>query len=166
MLIERWSRVLIAAAVCLAPWSAVAQPAPAKPPAVGVVAAIKKPITSSSEYVGRIQAINRVNLVARVAAFLDARLFTEGAEVKKGDLLYRLEQSPFKADVEAKQAVIAQYKAQLQNADLTLTRAKTLLNTPAGQQSTVDAALANRLSLQAQVLGAEAQLEQSQINLG
>ena len=166
MLIARWSRVLFAAAFCLAPLRALAQQAPGKPPAVGVVTAEKKPITSSTEYVGRIQAVNRVNLVARVAAFLDARLFTEGAEVKKGDLLYRLEQGPFKADVEAKQAVIAQYKAQLQNADLTLTRARTLLNTPAGQQSTVDAALANRLSLQAQVLGAEAQLEQSQINFG
>jgi membrane fusion protein (multidrug efflux system) len=166
MLIECCSRVLFAAAVCLAPLSALAQQAPAKAPAVGVVAAVKKPITSSSEYVGRIQAVDRVNLVARVAAFLDARLFTEGAEVKKGDLLYRLEQGPFKADVEAKQAVITQYKAQLQNADLTLTRAKTLLNTPAGQQSTVDAALANQLSFQAQVLGAQAQLEQSQINLG
>ena len=51
----------------------------------------KKPITSSSEYVGRIQAINRVDIVARVTAFLDARQFTEGAEVKKGDVLYRLE---------------------------------------------------------------------------
>src|ERR1700683_4376356 len=101
MLIECCSRVLFAAAVCLAPLSALAQQAPAKPPAVGVVAAVKKPITSSSEYVGRIQAVDRVNLVARVAAFLDARLFTEGAEVKKGDLLYRLEQGPFKADVEA-----------------------------------------------------------------
>jgi membrane fusion protein (multidrug efflux system) len=166
MLIERWPRVLFAAAFCLSPLSVLAQQAPAKPPAVGVIAAVKKPTTPSSEYVGRIQAIDRVNLVARVAAFLDARLFTEGAEVKKGDLLYRLEQSPFKADVEAKQAVVAQYKAQLQNADLTLTRAKTLLNTPAGQQSTVDAALANRLSLEAQVLGAQAQLEQSQINFG
>jgi len=166
MLIRRCSQFLFAAAVCVAPLSVLAQQAPAKPPAVGVVAAVQKPITSSSEYVGRIQAVDRVNLVARVAAFLDARFFTEGAEVKKGDLLYRLEQGPFKADVEAKQAVVAQYKAQLQNADLTLARARTLLNTPAGQQSTVDAALANQLSFQAQVLGAEAQLDQSKINLG
>lgn len=125
-----------------------------------------RPVTPSSEYVGRIQAVDRVNLVARVSAFLEQRLFTEGADVKKGDLLYRLEQGPFQADVEAKQAVVAQYKAQLRNADLTLQRAKTLLNTPAGQQSTVDAALANQLSLQAQMQGAEAQLEQSKLNLG
>jgi membrane fusion protein (multidrug efflux system) len=63
--------------------TAAGQQAPPKPPAVGVVAAVRKPVTQSSEYVGRIQAIERVNLIARVAAFLDARLFTEGAEVKK-----------------------------------------------------------------------------------
>lgn len=166
MRMMRLCPVLVAAALCLAPLSAVAQQAPPKPPPVGVVPATRKPITQSSEYVGRIQATDRVNLVARVAAFLDKWFFTEGAEVKRGDLLYRLEQAPFQADVAAKQAAVAQYKAQLQNADVTLSRARALLKTPAGQQSNVDAALANQLSLQAQVLGAQAQLEQSQINLG
>ena len=139
---------------------------PAPPPAVGVVAATRQPVARSSEYVGRIQATDRVNLVARVAAYLDERLFNEGSEVKKGDLLYRLEQAPFQADVQAKEAAVAQFKAQLQNAEITLTRAQSLLQTHAGPQSTVDAALANQEALRAQVLGAEAQLEQSRINLG
>ncbi len=165
MKVESWSRLLFAAALCVTSYSALAQQAPGKPPAVGVVPAALRPITPSSEYIGRIQATDRVNLVARVAAFLDARLFKEGAEVKKGDLLYSLEPGPFKADVEAKQALVAQYKAQLQNADLTLARAKMLLNTPAGQQSNVDTALANELSIRAQMMNAEAQLEQSRINL-
>ena len=77
----------------------------APPPAVGVVAAQRQPITQSSEYIARIQATNRVNLVARVSAYLDEVLFTEGTEVKKGDLLYRLEQGPFRADVQAKEAL-------------------------------------------------------------
>lgn len=157
--------VAVIAAALLAGGPAQAQQAP-KPPAVGVVAVARQPITPSSEYVGRIQATERVNVVARVSAFLDQRFFTEGAEVKKGDLLYRLEQGPFLADVQAKEAAVAQYKAQLQNAVVTLDRAKALLHTPAGQQSTVDAALANERALEAQVQGAEAQLEQSQINLG
>ena len=76
--------------------SAVAQQAPPKPAVVGVVAAVRKAVTQSSEYVGRIQAIERVNLIARVAAFLDQRLFTEGAEVKKDESLYRLEQVHFR----------------------------------------------------------------------
>jgi membrane fusion protein (multidrug efflux system) len=134
-------------------------------PAVGVVAVTRQPITQSSEYIGRIQSINRVNVVARVAAFLDQRLFGEGTEVKQGELLYRLEQAPFQADVQAKEATVAQFKAQLQNADIILRRARILLPTSAGQQSNVDAALANQQALQAQVLGAQAQLRQSQINL-
>lgn len=145
--------------------SARAQQAPAPAPAVGVVPVVRKPITQSSEYVGRIQAKDRVNIVARVAAFLDQRFFTEGAEVRNGDPLYRLEQGPFDADVQAKQAAIAQFKAQLQNANVTLGRAKALLTTPAGQQSAVDLALANQQSLEAQMRGAEAQLAVSQINL-
>jgi membrane fusion protein, multidrug efflux system len=145
--------------------SALAQPSPAPPPAVGVVAAARQPITQSAEYTGRIQATNRVNLVARVSAFLDEVLFAEGTEVKKGDLLYRLEQGPFKADVQAKEATVNQFKAQLRNAQLTLERAQSLLRTPAGQQSTVDAALAAEAALRAQVMGAEGMLQQAHINL-
>jgi membrane fusion protein (multidrug efflux system) len=131
-----------------------------------VVPATLSRVTQSNEYVGRIQATDRVNIVARVDAYLDKRSFTEGAEVKKGDLLYRLEQGPFTADVQAKQAAIAQFQAQLKNADATLYRARTLLNTVAGQQSNVDTAIAADDALKAQILGAEAQLQQSQINLG
>lgn len=64
---------------------------PSSGPAVGVAPAVKQAVTQSTEYIGRIQAINRVNIVPRVAAFLEQIAFTEGAEVKKGDLLYRLE---------------------------------------------------------------------------
>jgi membrane fusion protein, multidrug efflux system len=164
MVVRRLCGALVLTILAAAP--AIAQQPPAKPPAVGVVAVQRKPLTQSTEYVGRIQATDRVNLVARVTAFLEQRLFTEGAEVKKGELLYRLEQGPFQADIQAKQAAVAQFKAQLQNAVLTLARARTLLNTPAGQQAAVDTALANQLALQAQVQGAEAQLAQSQINFG
>jgi membrane fusion protein (multidrug efflux system) len=149
----------------LASRSGAAQPTGTPPPAVGVVAVARQPVTQSSEYIGRIEATNRVNLVARVAAFLDEVLFTDGIEVKKGDLLYRLEQGPFRADVQAKEAAVAQFKAQLKNAELTLERARALLRTPAGQQSAVDTALANHEALKSQVLGAEAQLQQARINL-
>jgi membrane fusion protein (multidrug efflux system) len=142
-----------------------AQPAPSAPPAVGVVEATKRPITETSEFLGRIEAVNRVNVVARVTAFLEKRLFNEGAEVKRGDELYRLERGPFEADLEAKRAQVAQLQATLENAKLTTERARTLLGGPAGQQSTYDAAIANQRSLEAQVLGAQAQVQASQINL-
>jgi membrane fusion protein (multidrug efflux system) len=146
---------------------AVAQaPGPGGPPAVGIVRVEKRPITETSEFVGRIEATDRVALVARVTAYLEKMLFTEGAEVKKNDLLYVLEQPPFQADVQAKQAAVQQAEAQLQNANITLQRALALLHTPAGQQSNVDNSKATALSDAAQVLAAQAQLRESEINLG
>jgi membrane fusion protein (multidrug efflux system) len=142
-----------------------AQAPQAGPPAVGVVEAAKRPITESAEFLGRVEAVNRVSVVARVTAFLDKRLFEEGAEVKTGDHLYRLERGPFEADLAAKKAQVAQLEATLENARLTTDRARTLLSGPAGQQSTYDAAVANQRSLEAQVQAAEAQVQASQINL-
>ena len=157
--------VLLAVWPGLGPTPAHAQ-APAGPPSVGVVRVQQQPITETSEFVGRIQATDRVNLIARVTAFLEERHFAEGTEVKQGDLLYVLEQPPFQADLEAKKAAVQQMQAQLQNAAITLNRAATLLHTPAGQQSTVDDARAIMLSDAAQVLAAQAQQKQSEINLG
>jgi membrane fusion protein (multidrug efflux system) len=148
-----------------APAATWAQPAANGPPAVGVVEATKRPITEISEFLGRIEAVNRVNVVARVTAFLEKRSFTEGAEIKTGDELYRLERGPFEADLAAKKAIVAQLEATLENARLTTERARTLLGGPAGQQSTYDAALANQRSLEAQVQSAQAQMQASQINL-
>jgi membrane fusion protein (multidrug efflux system) len=145
---------------------AFAQMGAGGPPAVGVVTVKQQSVTETDQFVGRIQAINRVDLVARVTGFLEKRLFTEGAEVKPGDLLYQIEKPPFEADVEAKTAAVAQANAQLQNASITLGRANALLNTPAGQRSTVDDATASQRSNAALLLAAQAQLRTSQINLG
>ena len=143
-----------------------AQAPAAGPPAVGVVTVSKKPITETEKFIGRIQAVSRVDLVARVTAFEEVISFQEGQEVKKGDVLYRLERPPFEADVQAKQAAIDQIQAQLRNANITLDRATTLLSSPAGQQSTVDSAKAGQGALQGQLLAAQANLRTSQINLG
>ena len=145
--------------------AANAQLGASAPPAVGVMEAVKRPITESNEFLGRIEATNRVSVVARVTAFLDKRNFVEGAEVKTGDFLYELERGPFDADLKSKQAQVAQLQATLVNAKLTTDRARTLLGGPAGQQSTYDAALANQQSLEAQVQAAQAQADLSQINL-
>ncbi|MEH2566048.1 efflux RND transporter periplasmic adaptor subunit [Bradyrhizobium sp. AZCC 2289] len=145
--------------------TAQAQPAPSGPPAVGVIKTTTRPITETSEFLGRIEATNRVNVVARVTAFIEKRVFIEGAEVKTGDRLYQLERGPFEADLATKQAQVAQTQATLENAKLTTERARTLLGGPAGMQSTYDAAISNQRSLEAQVLAAQAQVKFSQINL-
>jgi membrane fusion protein (multidrug efflux system) len=156
------SPVVLALALLSA--QAAAQPASREPAAVGVVRAERQQITQSDEFVGRIQAINRVALVARVTGFLEKRLFVEGTEVKKGDLLYQIEQPPFQAQVNAAKATVEQLEAQHRNALVTLQRAETLLSTPAGQQSSVDAALAAERALAAQIAGAAAQLQTAAIN--
>jgi membrane fusion protein (multidrug efflux system) len=144
---------------------ALAQAAAPPPPAVGVLKAQKKPITETDEFIGRIQAINRVDIVARVTAFIEKVAFMDGQEVKKGDLLYELERPPFEADLDAKKAVADQMAAQLQNAVAALNRAETLLKGPAGLQSNYDAALATQKAYAAQLLGAQASVKQSEINL-
>lgn len=163
--------LLAAAALTLLATSALAPPAraqggpPAGPPSVGVEKVAPKAITESSEFVGRIQAVSRVDLVARVTAFLVRRQFTEGAEVRTGDILYNLERAPFEATVAGQAATVAQADAVLRNNVLTLNRAQSLLSGPAGQQSTVDAALSAQRSQAAQLANAQAQLRLAQVNL-
>ena len=161
---QRFGSIL--AVVTMAATPALAQAPANAPPAVGVIKATKHPVTQTERFIGRIQAVARVDVVARVTAFIEQYVFKEGDEVKKGEVLYRLERPPFEADVEAKQGTVEQIQAQLANATITLQRATTLLNTPAGQQSTVDSAKASQGNLQGQLLSAQAQLRTAQINLG
>jgi membrane fusion protein, multidrug efflux system len=138
---------------------------PGAPPSVGVTRVATQAITETSEFVGRIQAIERVAITARVTAFLEQRLFTEGAEVQQGDLLYRLERPPFEAAVAQQEAAVADASARLANANIQLARAQSLLNTPAGQRSNVDDATAAQRSQAAQLMSAQAQLRMAEINL-
>lgn len=159
-----WNMSLVTALAAASP--AFAQAPPGGPPAVGVIKVTKHPVTETDRFIGRIQATARVDVVARVTAYLESYDFKEGDEVKKGQPLYKLEQPPFQAVVEAEQGTIQQFQAQLANANVTLQRANTLLNTPAGQQSTVDTARATQGNVQGQLLTAQAQLKTAQINLG
>ena len=86
---------LSALVISIAP-CAMAQLGPSGPPVVGVATVANKPMTDTYEFNGRIQAINSVNIVARVTGFLEKQLFVEGSDVKKGDLIYTLEGPPFR----------------------------------------------------------------------
>jgi membrane fusion protein (multidrug efflux system) len=151
----------LAVIILVAP-GAMAQTAP---PAVGVVTVERRPMTESYEFNGRIQAINSVKIVARVTAFLEKELFVEGSDVKKGDLLYTLEQPPFQAAVDVQKAAVAQAEAQLENDNIALKRAQYLVQKDAGTQMALDNAQATQRTAAAQVKLAQAQLETAQINL-
>lgn len=161
-----WRVPLVAIGLGLSILSAAfAQQGSAGPPSVGVVRVEMRQITQTNEFNGRILAIEHVDIVARVTAFLETVAFKDGAEVKQGDVLYRLERPPFEADLAAKQAVADQFAAQLRNADIALERAQTLVKTQAGAQANVDSALATQRSFVAQLDGAKASTKQSKINL-
>jgi membrane fusion protein (multidrug efflux system) len=151
---------LILVACCA---SAVAQQG-APPPAVTVVPVASREVTDTAEFVGRVVAINKVEIVARVPGFIEERTFTEGQEVKKGDLLFRIEQATYKALVDQQLAAVAKAKAVEANAVLQLDRGKELgrsLNIP---QSTIDQRAADAGTAKADVMVAQAALEQAKIN--
>ena len=142
-----------------------AEAPPPPPPAVRVQAAQVRGVSRSYEFVGRIKAINTVALRARVEGFLDKRLFTEGQDVKAGDLLYQIEKVQFQAELHQAQANLASAKAQRTNAQLQYNRSVELVKNQNISQATVDQNKANLESAEANVLQAEAALTQAQVNL-
>ena len=96
------------------------------PPAVSVSPVASHRIIETGGYIGRVTAIDKVDIVARVAGFIEERNFTEGQLVKKGDLLFRIEQATYKAAVEQARAALARAKATEVNARLQLERGKEL----------------------------------------
>jgi membrane fusion protein, multidrug efflux system len=159
-------RIGVAALISIASCSiAAAQNAP-PPPAVSVTPVVSRQITETGDYIGRVTAIDKVDVVARVPGFIEERNFVEGQQVKKGDLLFRIEQATYKAAVDQQRATLAKAKATEVNAKLQLERGKELVKNQNIPQSTLDQRAADEAAAQASVLEAQAQLEQADINLG
>lgn len=142
-----------------------AQFGPQGPPAVGIVTADRRPITETSEFVGRIEAVERVAIRARVSGFIEEIAFREGQEVQRGQVLYRLERAPFEAELERQQASVASAQATLINTRISLDRARELVRTATGTQSRLDDAIAAERTGNAQLLSAQAGLRVAQISL-
>jgi len=145
--------------------NAGAQGAP-PPPAVSVVPVVSRQVTETASFVGRVAAIDKVDIVARVSGFIKERNFTEGQHVKTGDLLFRIEPDIYKAAVDQQNANLAKAKATEVNANLQLQRGQELLHNQNIPQSTVDQRAADEQAAQADILQAQALLEQAKINLG
>jgi membrane fusion protein, multidrug efflux system len=138
----------------------------APPPAVTVKQVMKRDVADTVTFIGRVVAIDKVEVVARVPGFIQERNFTEGQIVKKGDLLFRIEQDTYKAAVDQQSANLAKAKATEVNANLQLKRNQELVKTQAATQATVDQLAAAEQGAQADILQAQALLEQARINLG
>ena len=145
--------------------AAVAQGA-VPPPSVSVTPVVSRQVTETGDFVGRIVAVNKVDIVARVAGFIEERNFTEGQLVKTGDLLFRIEQATYKAAVDQQRANLAKAKATQTNTALQLERGKELIRNQSIPQSTLDQRAADDAAAKADVMQAQALLEQAEINLG
>lgn len=143
-----------------------AEQAPAAPPAVGVMTVASKAINPSTSFTGRVEAIDKVDLLARIEGFLDRRVFEEGQSVSAGDLLYVIEQAPYQAQQDQKQAELESAQANQKNTAVQLARAQQLVKTNNIPQATLDQRQAEDTMARAQILEAQAALEQAKINLG
>jgi membrane fusion protein (multidrug efflux system) len=143
-----------------------AQTAAAAPaPAVGVHVVGTKGVNQSFEFSGRIKAIEKVDIRARVEGFLEKVLFREGQTVKAGDLLYQIEKVQFQARVDQARANLAVAEATATNAQLQYDRQLDLSKRQFSPQSVVDQDKAAVDTAKAQILQAQAALTQAKVNL-
>ncbi len=143
-----------------------AQGQPQGPVPVGTIEVQPQPIRPGETFVGRIQATQRVEVRARVSGFIEARLFDEGAIVKQGEPLFRIERGTYEAIVEQRRADVAAAEAQAENAQLQAERARELIKRENISQATLDEREAAARETRAAVLQARAALRQAEINLG
>lgn len=157
-----WSTILICA------WVLPAYPQQAAPAAVPVstVVARQQPIAKTLDFVGRVEAINRVDIRARVKGYLEAVLFKEGDLVDEGAALYRIEKGLFQAAVEQAQGALETSKAQHDLAAKNRQRQDELFAKNVGTAKALDEAVASEGEAKGAMMTNEANLQTAQINLG
>ena len=150
--------------VVLVGFSANAQQA-GPPPAVLVQPAELRSMTKQAEFVGRAEALEKVDLRARVQGFLGPRLFKDGDLVKEGQIVFTIEKDPFEAAVDQRRAQLASAQATLANADQQLGRTAELVRKGNAPVAQLDQRTAEQGQAKAAVLEAEANLRDAQIQL-
>jgi membrane fusion protein (multidrug efflux system) len=159
--------VLCAALIVLALSTPVlAEQPPSTAVSVGVVKAERKPIAKAGDFVGRVEAISRVEIRARITGFLEAELFKEGDLVKEGAPLYRIEKGLFQAQVQQAEGALERSKAAKTLSALQLGRAEELVEKQVGTVVARDQARSQDQQADAAVLSDEANLATAKINLG
>jgi RND family efflux transporter MFP subunit len=136
------------------------------PPQVTVAQVVSKPVTEFDEFTGRFEAIDRVEVRPRVSGYISSINFTEGSEVKKGDVLFVIDQRPYAAELKRAQAQLAQAKSQLALARSEKARAVNLLAQHAISQEEFDTRASSDEQAEANVQLAEAALDTAQLNMG
>jgi membrane fusion protein (multidrug efflux system) len=133
---------------------------------VGTVYAQRQQVAQTRDFVGRVEATDRVEVRARVKGYLEAVLFKEGDTVKKGDPLYHIEKGLFQADVEQAQGALERSKAAKALTVIQLQRAEELLAKNAGTAVARDQAKAADDQAEGAIMADQANLDTAKINLG
>jgi membrane fusion protein (multidrug efflux system) len=118
------------------------------------------------EFVGSTASSQQVEVRARVNGFLDQRLYTEGAMVKQGQVMFEMDRKPFQAQLDAAQAALEEQKARLWTAQSNLKRVKPLAKANAVSQKELDDAQGTVNAAAASVEMAKADVETAKLNLG
>jgi membrane fusion protein (multidrug efflux system) len=163
---QRTRAIITAAGLAFAAAAAPAvQAQDAPPPKVSVMAAVMKPVQLSETFIGRGEAKDKVDVIARVGGYLEEVLVGDGTEVQAGDLMFRIESSSYEAVLEARRAELAQAEANLELAALDLERKQELFERGSVPEAERDTARANELVAEAQVRSARAAIQQAELDL-
>ena len=139
--------------------------APAGGPPVSAAAVLEKSIIETQEFSGRIEAVERVEIRPRVAGFLASINFKPGAEVKKGDLLFVIDQRPYQAEAGRAEAAAAAARAKANLAKVELARAEALVAEKAIARREADEKAASAKELEAIAQAADAAYRTAKLNL-
>lgn len=142
-----------------------AAPAPAAPPAVTVAEVVTRQVTEFDEFTGRIEAVERVEIRPRVSGYIASVNFTEGAEVRAGDVLFVIDPRPYEAELKRAEAEHTRAVTALALATSERERAVRLLDLKAISQEEFDSRLAGSEQAAANVQAAEAAVDAAQLNL-
>ena len=142
--------------------TAAAQPAP---PAVLVAAAQMRDISGTAEFVGRVKAVDKVELRARVSGYLGPRLFTEGDPVKPDQTVFTLDPAPFEATLAQRKAEVAAANAALDFSDLQARRGRELIKTKTIPQAELDLRESALLKARAAVEQTKAAQQAAEVDL-
>lgn len=137
----------------------------AAPPKVSIAAAYTEEITDEAVFIGRAEAINKVDIVARVNGFLETQNVQDGALVTKDDLLFTIEPDLYQATLDARKADLDRAEANLELAKVDLARKEELYRRDATPESERDIARANELVAEAEVKAANAAIQQAELDL-
>lgn len=142
------------------------KPAAVTPPAeVNVVTVAPRDVPISAEYIAQTQSSRQVSIQARVNGFLERRVYTEGAFVREGDVLFLMDRKPFQVQVDAAKAALSRQQASLETARLNLERTRPLAAENALSQKDLEDATGHFESTAASVEQAKAELAGYELNL-